>query len=225
MKPPPLPLLRLAEPRHHEYPPMLGPLEAVSAGSPEWAERLGLRIKHGVERVEKEGIGRLVPLIEMALNTLPAPWQIWPPDRPCLTPDGYFKYAAHIECASLAKLVAAYKGEDHSLVRRLQRAQADGETKIAGQNTGGRGKLRGDSPRLGRGKTRSHLLRRLSRKRPDLLAAYERGDFKTPTAAARAAGFKVDPSTLEVLRRAWKRASDDERRIFRAEICDARDPR
>ena len=89
---------------HHEYPPMLGALEDVPPGTSEWAERLGLRIRHSVDRVEEQGVERLIPWIEMALDADPPPWRIWPAERPCLTPDGYFKYAACISCASLVKL-------------------------------------------------------------------------------------------------------------------------
>lgn len=205
------------EPQRHKYPPMLGPLEDVAAGTPEWAERLGLRIMHGVERIEEQGIERLIPWIEMALNTNPAPWQTWPLERPCLTPDGYFRYAASIDCASLSKLVAAYKGDNDLLVRRLQRATAEGERQIADQNKRGGVDLRSDATKVGdRGS--GYWLRRLAREAPDTLAQYEQGDFPTPTAAARAAGFKVSASELQKLYRSWKRATADERAAFLDQI-------
>lgn len=206
---------------HHEYPPMLGPMEAVPVGSAEWAERLGLRIKHGVENIEHQGIDRLEPLIRLVLDTTPSPWEVWP-DPPCRTPDRFFQYAASTDCRDLAKLIAAYKGEDYSLVRMLRAATAEAEQTIADENEK-RGKApdpHNDVMRVGgQGNAASYLLRRLARERPDILEAYERGQFATPTAAARAAGFKVDTTPLVKLRRAWKRASPEDRETFREEIA------
>jgi hypothetical protein len=208
--------------RHHNYAPMLGPLEDWPAGSPEWAERLGFRIKLGIENIEEQGIDRLIPWIQLALDTEPHPWEVWPADRPCLTPDRYFDYAAGIYCPDLADLIAAYKGRDFSLVRRLRGATAEGERQIAEQN-----ELRGKAADPDVGNTRvsrpgstntAYLLRRLASSHPDILAAYERGEYATPTAAARAAGFKVDTPPLTKLRRAWKRASADERETFIREV-------
>jgi len=69
------------------------------------------------------------------------------------------------------------------------------------------------------GKTTDHLLRRLARDHAEILSGYNRGEFKTVRAAARAAGIiKVDPPALSELRRAWKRASPEERATFMAEI-------
>jgi hypothetical protein len=201
---------------------MLGPFERVQAGSPEWAERLGLGIKLEIEHTEKYGIERLEPLLQIALATKPHPWEVWPVERPCQTPDGYFQYAAGTGCDDLAKLVSAFKGDDYSLVRALRKATAIGEAAIAEQNTGGRGKPVDDINRItSKGTSAAYLLRRLARERPDILDAYEGGEFATPTAAARAAGFNVDVPPLVKLRRAWRRASPEDRAAFLAEIGDA----
>lgn len=205
----------------HQYPPMLGPLEAVPVGTPAWAERLGLRILNAVETTEQHGVDRLIPWIEMALGAKPKPWQVdWPEDRPRRTPDQYLKYAAGVDCISIAKLIAAYRGETDPLVRRLLRSTAEAEAEIADENKLGGVSLQKDLPRVGNeGPTAAHLLRRLAREAPDILARYERGDFKTATAAARAAGFKVGPTELQKLHRAWKRASPEQRANFLSEVC------
>ncbi len=207
----------------HQYPPMLGPLEAVPAGTPAWAERLGLRILNAVETTGRYGVDRLIPLVEQALDAAEPPWNMFPEGRPCRTPDRYLRYVAGVDCDSVAKLIAAYKGEDDPLVRKLRRCTAEAEKVIAEENKrGGQGGvlLRADSTQLPRGSTNaSYLLRRLARDHPDILAGYERGAFKTPTAAARAAGIKVDVSPLTELRRAWKRASPEEREAFLAETA------
>jgi len=199
---------------------MLGPLEAVPAGTPAWAERLGLRILNAVETTEQHGVDRLIPLVEMALETgEPKPWNIFPEGRPCRTPDSYLRYVAGVDCVSIGKLIAAYKGEDHPLVLKLRRSTAEAEAEIADENEKrGKANPHNDVMRASQGNATSYLLRRLAREAPEILAQYERGEFKTPTAAARAAGFKVGPSGLQKLHRAWKHASPEEREMFLAEI-------
>lgn len=80
----------------------------------------------------------------------------------------------------------------------------------------GRGnKTVSDAHRLPKGAhTTGRLIGRLKRDHPDILAGYERGEFKSAAAAARAAGIKVGPTPLQSLRRFWKAASDEERAMF-----------
>lgn len=204
----------------HQYPPMLGPLEAVPVGTPAWAERLGLRILNAVETTEQHGVDRLIPWIEMALGAKQKPWQVgWPEDRPRRTPDQYLKYVAGVDCISIAKLIAAYRGETDPLVRRLLRSTAEAEAEIAHENKLGGVSLREDTTKVRDDRnTTGYWLRRLAREAPDILARYERGDFKTATAAARAAGFKVGPTELQKLHRAWRHATPEQRASFLAEI-------
>jgi hypothetical protein len=68
------------------------------------------------------------------------------------------------------------------------------------------------------GTSSAYLLRRLARNAPETLEAYERGEFNSARSAAIAAGIKVGPTPLEQLRLAWRKASDEERRIFLSEI-------
>jgi hypothetical protein len=63
----------------------------------------------------------------------------------------------------------------------------------------------------GRGNSSPYRLRRLAREAPEILEAYERGEFKSVAAAARAAGFEKTEKPLTVLRRIWKKASTKER--------------
>lgn len=65
---------------------------------------------------------------------------------------------------------------------------------------------------LARGDTASNKLRRLARLKPDILDGYERGEFPSVNAAYRHA------FALNDLRRAWARASEEDRAAFRAEI-------
>lgn len=66
--------------------------------------------------------------------------------------------------------------------------------------------------------TRARIIARLKRDRHDIAERLARGEFKSAAAAARAAGFKIDPSPISQLRRWWKRAADDERAAFLKEI-------
>jgi hypothetical protein len=69
------------------------------------------------------------------------------------------------------------------LERRLHRATAEGERAIADGNKVGGTNLRSDATKVNdRGS--GYLLRRLARSAPGILAAYERGEFETPTAAS-----------------------------------------
>jgi len=83
---------------------------------------------------------------------------------------------------------------------------------------GGRGKKASDKITSFRGTSAEYLVSRLKKHHPDIAARLAAGEFKSARAAARAAGLKVDDPPLKLLRRAWKRATADERAAFRAEI-------
>jgi hypothetical protein len=55
----------------------------------------------------------------------------------------------------------------------------------------------------GQGTSSDYLLRRLARRAPDTLAAYERGEFPSARAAALHAGILKVPTALDLLYRAW----------------------
>lgn len=64
----------------------------------------------------------------------------------------------------------------------------------------------------------AYLLRRLARDHPDILKCYERGEFKSVRAAAMAAGIIKPSSPLDQLRKAWAKATRDERSTFLSEV-------
>lgn len=70
------------------------------------------------------------------------------------------------------------------------------------------------------GTSASYFEARLRRDRPDLAAALDRGEFHSPFAAAKAAGFAKDRTPLQDVRSAWKRASPDDKRQIVAWIQD-----
>jgi len=73
------------------------------------------------------------------------------------------------------------------------------------------------------GNSRQKALRRLRKDRPDLLKRVEGGEL-SPHGAMLVAGFRKPPTPLMLLRRAWEKASEDERLIFFGEIVSVRPP-
>lgn len=71
---------------------------------------------------------------------------------------------------------------------------------------------------LPKGNSAARIIARLKRDAPDIAERLAAGEFKSAAAAARVAGFKIDPSPISQLRRWWKRASDDERAAFLNEV-------
>ena len=64
----------------------------------------------------------------------------------------------------------------------------------------------------------SYLVRRLKRDAPSIADALAAGVYPSARSAGIAAGIVKVPSNLSILRRAWSRASQDERDAFLAEI-------
>jgi hypothetical protein len=67
------------------------------------------------------------------------------------------------------------------------------------------------------GTSAAYLAGRLKRDRPDIAAQVEQGKFRSIRAAALEAGIIKEPTPLQLLRRAWAKASPAERRQFREE--------
>ena len=80
---------------------------------------------------------------------------------------------------------------------------------------GGRGnKATSDRNSFSYGETTGYLKRRLKADHPDILAAYERGDYPSVRQAAIAAGIVKVLTPLDLLNRAWAKASEEERQAF-----------
>jgi len=67
------------------------------------------------------------------------------------------------------------------------------------------------------GNSRSYTVSRLQREAPELFAQVVAGTLSA-NAAAIQAGFRKKPTALEMLLKAWKVATDDDRRLFLLEI-------
>lgn len=64
------------------------------------------------------------------------------------------------------------------------------------------------------GETASYLVRRLKRDAPDIAAALARGEYPSARAAGIAAGIVKVPTALDILKRAWGKASERQREAF-----------
>jgi hypothetical protein len=69
---------------------------------------------------------------------------------------------------------------------------------------------------IGRGS--AYLIGRLKRDAPEFAKRLAAGEFRSARAAALAAGIITETSQLTVLRRAWKRASPNDRSTFLSEV-------
>jgi hypothetical protein len=65
-----------------------------------------------------------------------------------------------------------------------------------------------------RGTSSTYLARRIARDRPDILHRMKAGEFRSVRAAAIEAGIVKVPTALDLLRRAWAKATDEERVAF-----------
>ena len=70
----------------------------------------------------------------------------------------------------------------------------------------------------GGGNSADYLAARIKRDRPDIAEAVERGEYRSIRQAAIAAGIVKQNTPLDTLRRAWRKASEEERAQFRDEI-------
>ena len=68
-----------------------------------------------------------------------------------------------------------------------------------------------------KGNSRSYTVSRLQREAPELFAQVVAGTLSA-NAAAIQAGFRKKPTAFEILLKAWKLATDDDRRLFLLEI-------
>lgn len=68
------------------------------------------------------------------------------------------------------------------------------------------------------GNSAQYLVRRLKRDRPDLVERLAKGEIRSARAAAIEAGIVKVPTVLDILRKAWRKATDAEREEFLREV-------
>jgi hypothetical protein len=199
----------------YRFPPMLGPADECPAGSAEWALRLANELNYTVRNAGDFGVEPIIPLVAQAVDH--SPWKVWPEDDPAGDIDHFFLYATGRDYRQIYTLIREYVRDD-LLARRLAAAKGKDESEIGP----GRPSMLEQIPALRRisdgGNGSETLLRRLARDHPEIMSRWEHGEFATVRDAARAANIKVDPTPLQILRRAWKRASAEERAEFLSKI-------
>jgi len=68
------------------------------------------------------------------------------------------------------------------------------------------------------GNSATYISRRIARDRPDILQRMKDGEFPSVRAAAIEAGIVKVPTALDLLKRAWAKATDQERAAFVTEV-------
>jgi hypothetical protein len=181
--------------KRYEFAPMLGPAEHFEAGTLEWAERMSCRLQIAAETLNHDTVHHLIGTMQAIWQTHPRPWEIWPDKQPFLVPNEYCTNVTGHDWDALMTLAEEFSdGKLDTKTMRAELARAQAEHRSQGTRTdllptNGR-KLGSQGPN-----TRERLLRRIARKKPEILAAYERGEFKSVRAAAMAANIisKPDP--------------------------------
>lgn len=105
----------------------------------------------------------------------------------------------------------------HPDVSRLIDAEVDPLAKDGGDRRSREYQVDNIKPKTKGGTSATYILKRLKRDRPDLFARVTAGELSA-NAAAIEAGWRKQPSALEQLRKAWKRATEKERKAFLEEV-------
>jgi hypothetical protein len=197
----------------HKFAPAseLGPAEDYPAGSIEWAERISKRLQIGAKSITQHTVHHLWDTIKAIWAVQPRPWEIWPKDDPFRTPDDYCLAVTGHSWEFLVGIVAEFAGDGDEInveAMRADLAKAQVEHRKQGKHQPT------NSRKIGRQgpDNRERLLRRLARDYPDILARYERGEFKSVRAAAIAAGIIKRPSLFDQFCKLIAKMSADDRR-------------
>jgi hypothetical protein len=201
---------------------MLGPAEDAPAGSSAWAERISKRLQTTTDSLSRDTVHHLERCIRQIWETQPRPWEVWPEGSPLKTPDDYCKAVTGHPWKALISIVKEMGGEQlrfEEMLGELARAQAKHRK---------RGRPKEQKPYVVRnisekggdgGNSSGYLLRRLSRDHPEVLQRYERREFKSVRAAAKAAGIMKTKTPFEMIKtlitKHSSKLSDDEREELR----------
>lgn len=174
----------------YKFEPMLGPADQWPVGSPEWAERTSQKLQLATRSVTRQTVHYLKDLLKEIIRT--KPWLIWP-IPPFNTPDDYCQKVTGYSWRGLLGVVTELiPDRELELTMRAENAKAQVEYRPQGTRTDLL--LPYDIRKLSTkgcdgGTSRDYLLRRLARKRPDLLEKYKNGEFRSVRAVAIEAGF------------------------------------
>jgi hypothetical protein len=196
----------------HEFAPMLGPCEEHAVGSLAWAELISYRLQLLTQHVGVNTVNELLNTIRSIWRANPKPWEIWPEGNPYRTPNDYCEAITAHTWDGLIGAVKEFAGDDFEVTEfemRADLAKAQVEHRKPGAHHANNMMKQGST-------NRDYLLRRLARDHEDILARYERGEFKSVRAAAIAAGIIKKPTPFEQVRKLLSKMDDSgRRRVFR----------
>lgn len=115
--------------------------------------------------------------------------------------------------ALIRKKVRDYDGKVQADRRRTLN-----DREAARPEAGGRPRKGEEYSPLGKGGSADRLIARLKRDAPQIAERLAAGEFRSARAAAIEAGIIAETPPLTILRRAWKRASPQERAIFMEDV-------
>lgn len=192
----------------------LGPAEDYPVGSVEWAERISARLQIETRSITSESVRILYNTIRAIWDARPRPWDIWPQPQPFLTPDDYCLNVTGHTWNFLVGTVLEFRGDNDLFSREMltELARTQAEHRSQGTRTDQHHSIGMKLSRLDQGgNQRSYLLRRLARDYGEILAAYERGEFKSVRSAAKAAGIVKDLTPFEQILKLLPKLTDEER--------------
>jgi hypothetical protein len=191
----------------------VGPASDQEEGSPLWAECLAVELRYKVDRTASYGVDSLVPLVKSIMLAKVPPWEVFP-DPPCKTVDAFFELSCGLSYEQLWQLINVYRPDSGEMLRRLDTTRAREQITSRPQGAHHPYDIRMTTNSKDGGTGSAYLLRRIARSRPDVLEAYERGEFKSVRAAADAADIPRDNQPLALMKRALKKATEAECREF-----------
>jgi hypothetical protein len=195
-------------------------------GTPLWVQAFRLKLKAELDTVDHE-VGRVRSDLELLRD------KEWFRQLRGPTGQSFTDFAAFCEApwpfglgmqARVREAILSGNSDRDTIGQLILNLEADQARELASPaergRRGGRGKkATGETPELLKG-TKQHILSELKTYAPDILERYRYGDFKSAASARREAVRQglLQPrkpvTSLQVLQRAWKKASLDERAAF-----------
>jgi hypothetical protein len=213
----------LNEKQLHQFAPMLGPPDRYPSGSLEWAERMSNRLQLETQSVSTHTVQHLKQHIVQMWTSPIRPWDIYPVP-PYNTPDDYCRKMTGHSWKGLLAVISELTGDkDFERTMLADNARAQAEHRTQGARTDRHVYKINKLKRGGTGA--AYLLRRLARDHPEILAQYERGEFKSVREAAKKAEIikaKSTPTPFQTCERLIPKLTADERAILK-EIINRQD--
>jgi len=172
-------------------------------GGPEWCIQVLEGLRWAYTRLDSDWA-----YVEKLRGDLAAhrAWEKVPPDGPAYgSEDAMLREVIGVSAATLNVQVVSVKerAERPALLRENRRPTNEERDDNRANNTVIRGSTNAD-----------YLTARIARDRPDILERMKAGEFPSVRQAGIAAGIVRVPTGLDALRRAWGKATDEERATF-----------